>query len=154
VVNTTPRSFYPRERPGTHCIEGWVGPRAGLDGRRKSRPHRDTIPDGPAYNKSQYRLRCPGSRCIRCRGYVIWGETWWSVGNEEWIAMRKEMILVLFLGVSNKFRQYLTTATCQLNSYWRSLITCGEVHCCSDRTHGWSVKSNHKPHPAVYIPKA
>jgi hypothetical protein len=22
----------PRERPGTHCIGGWVGPRAGLDG--------------------------------------------------------------------------------------------------------------------------
>ena len=24
--------LYPRERPGTHCIAGWVGPRAGLDG--------------------------------------------------------------------------------------------------------------------------
>ena len=33
VVNTTPRPLYPRERPGTHCIGGWVGPRAGLDGR-------------------------------------------------------------------------------------------------------------------------
>ena len=28
----------PRERPGTHCIGGWVGPRAGLDGCGKSRP--------------------------------------------------------------------------------------------------------------------
>ena len=26
------------KRPGTHCIEGWVGPRAGLDGCEKSRP--------------------------------------------------------------------------------------------------------------------
>ena len=26
------------ERPGTHCIGGWVGPGAGLDGRGKSRP--------------------------------------------------------------------------------------------------------------------
>ena len=25
------------KRPGTHCIGGWVGPRAGLDGRGKSR---------------------------------------------------------------------------------------------------------------------
>jgi len=30
--------FTPRERPGTHCTEGWVGPRAGLDRCGKSRP--------------------------------------------------------------------------------------------------------------------
>jgi len=38
VVNATPRPLYPRERPGTHCIRGWVGPRAGLDGCGKSPP--------------------------------------------------------------------------------------------------------------------
>jgi len=27
-----------RERPNTHCIGGWVGPRAGLDRCGKSRP--------------------------------------------------------------------------------------------------------------------
>jgi hypothetical protein len=32
------------KRPGAHCIEGWVGPRAGLDGCGISRPHRDSIP--------------------------------------------------------------------------------------------------------------
>ena len=26
----------PSGRPGTHCTGGWVGPRAGLDGRAKS----------------------------------------------------------------------------------------------------------------------
>jgi hypothetical protein len=31
VVSTTPRPLYHRERPGTHCTGGWVGPRAGLD---------------------------------------------------------------------------------------------------------------------------
>jgi hypothetical protein len=31
VVSTTPRPLYLRERPGTHCTGGWVGPRAGLD---------------------------------------------------------------------------------------------------------------------------
>jgi hypothetical protein len=41
VVSTTPRSIYPRERPGTHCTGGWVGPKAGLDVWEKSRPHRD-----------------------------------------------------------------------------------------------------------------
>ena len=28
----------PQGRPGTLCIGGWVGPRAGLDGCGKSRP--------------------------------------------------------------------------------------------------------------------
>jgi hypothetical protein len=32
VVSFTSPPLYPRERaPGTHWIEGWVGPRAGLD---------------------------------------------------------------------------------------------------------------------------
>ena len=31
-------------RPGTHFVGGWVGPRSNLDGRVKSRPHRDSIP--------------------------------------------------------------------------------------------------------------
>jgi len=26
------------DKPGTHCIGGWVGPRAGLDGCGKSHP--------------------------------------------------------------------------------------------------------------------
>ena len=41
VVNATPRPLYPRERPGTHCIGGWMGSRAGLDRCGKSRSHRD-----------------------------------------------------------------------------------------------------------------
>jgi len=38
VVNDTPRPLYPRERPGTRRIEGWVGLRTRLDWCRKSRP--------------------------------------------------------------------------------------------------------------------
>jgi hypothetical protein len=33
-----PAALPPGNRPGTHCIGGWVGPRAGLDGCEKSRP--------------------------------------------------------------------------------------------------------------------
>jgi len=33
-----PRPLYPRERPATHCIGGWVNPRDGLDGCGNSRP--------------------------------------------------------------------------------------------------------------------
>jgi len=34
----------PPGKTGTHCIEGWVGVRAGLDGCGNSRPHRFSIP--------------------------------------------------------------------------------------------------------------
>ena len=44
VVNAMPQPLYTWERPGTHCIGGWVGPRAGLDWCGKSRPHQDLIP--------------------------------------------------------------------------------------------------------------
>jgi hypothetical protein len=47
VVSTTPRPLYPRERPGTHCTGGWVGPRTGLDVCEKPRSHRHLIP-GPS----------------------------------------------------------------------------------------------------------
>jgi len=33
-----PATLYPRERPGTHFTGGWVGLRAGLDGRKISSP--------------------------------------------------------------------------------------------------------------------
>jgi hypothetical protein len=33
-----PAALYPRERPGTHCTGGWVGPRASLDRCGNSRP--------------------------------------------------------------------------------------------------------------------
>ena len=42
VVNVTPWPFYPQKRPGTHCVGGWVGPRAGLDVWGRSRPGRFT----------------------------------------------------------------------------------------------------------------
>ena len=42
-----PAALPPGKKPGTHCIGGWVGPRAGLDRCEKSRPQRDSIP-GPS----------------------------------------------------------------------------------------------------------
>jgi hypothetical protein len=36
VVNATLRPLYPLQRPGKHCIGGWVGLGAGLDGCGKS----------------------------------------------------------------------------------------------------------------------
>ena len=50
-----PAALYPRERPGTHFTGGWVGPGAGLDGRKiSSPPGFDTGPS--ARSQSLYRL--------------------------------------------------------------------------------------------------
>jgi len=51
----------PGKRPGTHCTEDWVGPRAGLDGCGKSHLTGIRSPDRPARNESLYR-RYPGPR--------------------------------------------------------------------------------------------
>jgi hypothetical protein len=48
VINATPWTLYPRERPGTDCIGGWFGPGAGQDRCGKSRSHWDSIP-GPSF---------------------------------------------------------------------------------------------------------
>jgi hypothetical protein len=47
----------PRERPGTDCTGGWVGPRTGLDRCGKSRPHRNSIPG--SFSLSLYGLSYP-----------------------------------------------------------------------------------------------
>jgi hypothetical protein len=39
-----PTALPPGKRPGTHCIEGWVGLRQGLDRRGIPRQHRNSIP--------------------------------------------------------------------------------------------------------------
>ena len=45
VVNDTPQPLYPRERPGTHCIGGWVGLRAGWTGAENLAPTGIRSPD-------------------------------------------------------------------------------------------------------------
>jgi hypothetical protein len=48
MIKVTLRSLYPQDRPGTRCAGGWVGPRTGLDGCGKSRPHRELNPGPPS----------------------------------------------------------------------------------------------------------
>jgi hypothetical protein len=50
----------PRERPGTHCTEVCVGPRAGLDRCGKSLPHQDLILGPSSRGQSLYRLSYSG----------------------------------------------------------------------------------------------
>jgi len=63
VVNATPQPLYPRERPGTHCIGGWVGPQSWSGQVRNISPPPTGIrsPDRPARSESLYRLLYPGS---------------------------------------------------------------------------------------------
>jgi hypothetical protein len=73
VVNATPRPLYPREKPSTYCIVGWVGPSAGLVGCEKCRPTGIRSPDRPARSESLYRLSYPGPYAFRLEGnnYII-----------------------------------------------------------------------------------
>ena len=68
VLNATPRSLYPREGPVTNCTGGWVGPRAGLDGYGKSRPHRVSIagPSNPYRVATSTALSRPIYMMLRC----------------------------------------------------------------------------------------
>jgi hypothetical protein len=70
----SPAALYPRERPGTHCTGGWVGPRAGLDICGKSRPNRDSIPGPSSPYPVAIPIMLPGPQIL------VWGR-WISRGN-------------------------------------------------------------------------
>jgi len=69
-----PAALYPRERPGTHCTGGWVGPRAGLDRRGKSRhapgfDPRTVLPVASRYTHYATRTHnnlCAGRKMDQC----------------------------------------------------------------------------------------
>jgi len=50
----------PLDRPGTHCIGSWIGPRAGVDGWENLAPTGIRSPDGPSRSESLYRLSYSG----------------------------------------------------------------------------------------------
>jgi hypothetical protein len=68
VVNVTPRPFYPRERPGTHCVGVWVVPMSGLNRCGKSRHHLDSLLVG----RSGHRIPVE-ARFFRTRPDRPWG---------------------------------------------------------------------------------
>jgi len=74
VVKATPRPFYLRERPYTHFIGGWMGPRSSLDGCDKSRTHRELIPGLSSTSESVYRLSYPGGLFKACCNWCNWND--------------------------------------------------------------------------------
>jgi hypothetical protein len=68
-----PAALPPGKRPGTHCIGGWVGPRAGLGGCGKSRspPGFDPRTIHPVASRyTDYAI--PVNPCIRCIYYYYY----------------------------------------------------------------------------------
>jgi hypothetical protein len=64
-----PAALYPGERsPGTHCIGGWVGPRAGPDAEARRKILclcRRSNPGRPVRSQTLYCLSYRGSYCDR-----------------------------------------------------------------------------------------
>ena len=59
-----PAAFYPQEGPVTHFTGGWVGPRAGLDGRKiSSLPGFHPEPSSPS--QSLYQLSYPAHDAVQ-----------------------------------------------------------------------------------------
>jgi hypothetical protein len=73
-----PAALYPRERPGTHCTGGWVGPRAGLDRWGKSHPPPGFDPQTVqpvASRYTDYDTQPTGLHGTRIKFYAKYGNT-------------------------------------------------------------------------------
>jgi hypothetical protein len=61
VVSTTPRPLYSQERPGNHCVGGWVSHQGPVwTGAENLASIGIRSPDRPARSESLYRLSYPG----------------------------------------------------------------------------------------------
>jgi len=72
VIRATLRPLYPRERPGTHCTGGWVGPPVWTSAENLA-PTGIRSPDRPTRSESLYRLSYAGplihsKQCIKSCG--------------------------------------------------------------------------------------
>ena len=77
-----PAALYPRERPGTHCTCGWVGPRAGLDRCGKSRLPPGFDPRTVHPVASRYTDYAP--RPMICTTYQILFRGWYQEKWDQW----------------------------------------------------------------------
>jgi hypothetical protein len=67
AVDATSRSLYPRGRECTHCIGGWLAPRAGLVGYGKPPPTEIRSQGRPARSELLYRLNYRGpNSSLKC----------------------------------------------------------------------------------------
>jgi hypothetical protein len=67
-----PAVLYPRERHGTHCTGGWVGPRAALEGAEYLAATGIRSPDRPARSSVAIPTELAGPH-VRVSGYQNFG---------------------------------------------------------------------------------
>ena len=70
-----PAALYPRERAGTHCTGGWVGPGLMWTGAENLVTTEIRSPDRPARSKSLYRLSYRGPQTFTVpfvNGHLHW----------------------------------------------------------------------------------
>jgi hypothetical protein len=128
VVSTTPRPLYSRERPGTYCAGGWVGPRAGLHVCEKSRPHRDSIP-GPS---SPYPVAIPTELS---RLTVVWNVDFylrsWQTGRQpgqlKTVTDRKGKLYVNTCVLSPRFFYMFPRSRNMKNTVFRDVPPCSLI---------------------------
>jgi len=115
-VNATPRPLYPRERSGTHCIGGWVGPRTVLDGCGKSRPTEIRSPDSPARSESLYQLRYSGPLYTYTQYFILTGNFAYDLRTA--LQVHYPSVLLVIVVASNK--QSLSNSV-ELSSIWAAV---------------------------------
>ena len=85
VVNATSQPLYPRERTGTHCVGGWVGPRARLHANGNPSPTGIGFPDRSARSYTDCGIPTPRCYTERTRNYYIHMLTCkWTVCTVHW----------------------------------------------------------------------
>jgi hypothetical protein len=148
MFNATPRPLYPRERPGTYCIGGWVGPRDGLDWCGKSRPqqgfdHRTVQPVASRY--TDWLIPALSSAVIRPSvaqdkptplpppptDTPSWPTSWGS-SHGPWTVLRElRRWNAVFWASSNRCKLLLTTVASQ------SVLTAHIAIACWNPTSAW-----------------
>jgi hypothetical protein len=109
------------KKPGTHSTGGWVVIRAGLVGCRKSRSHRDSIPDRPA--RSQQLSRPLAEEKIVTNSTQLWLYglvPWECIVDREWVRRWKEKSDVM--NTEMCWRGESRAVECVVSQKYRTLV--------------------------------
>ena len=90
-----PAALYPRERRGTHCTGGWLGPRTGLGRFGKSLSQRDSIPVPSSPQPVAIPTELPGPQA------VLEPSKWinWQILTRNFFVKQRPIISVTFLRI-------------------------------------------------------
>jgi len=112
-----PAALYPRERPGTHCTGGWVGPRAGLGGLvclyliqiHISEPIWTKLCTHLSPWSGRDRRVCMVRKCLTFSTFLTFVGSWCRILGTKWLqarVIRDNVISVILAGVSATSRKW------------------------------------------------